>query len=83
MQLKKKLVLALAAYAVIAILAWRTLSEPRLRQLVWLVMGFFAFKSVLYWYRTSRARGGTNKSGASSSKFAAGTAPSGSKMETS
>jgi hypothetical protein len=54
MQLKNKLVLALAAYGCIAVLAWRTLSEPRMREFVWVVLGFFAFKSVLYWYRNSR-----------------------------
>jgi hypothetical protein len=55
MQLKNKLVLALTAYALIAVLAWRTLSEPRMREFVWVVLGFFAFKSVLYWYRNSCA----------------------------
>ena len=54
MQLKHKLLVALAAYALIAVAAWRTLSETRLREFVWLMLGFFAFKSVLHWYRTSR-----------------------------
>ena len=54
MRLKNKLVLALAAYAIIAVLAWRTLSEPRMREFVWVILGFFAFKSVLYWHRNSR-----------------------------
>jgi hypothetical protein len=53
MQVKHKLLLALAAYAGIAVLAWQTLSETKLRELVWLILGFFAFKSILHWYRTS------------------------------
>ncbi len=63
MQLKHKLVLALTAYAVIAILAWQTLTEPRLREFVWLILGFFAFKSVLYWYRASHASDDTSGTG--------------------
>jgi hypothetical protein len=50
MQLKHKLVLALLAYGAIAILAWQTLSEVKLRAFVWLVMGLFAAKSLLFWY---------------------------------
>jgi hypothetical protein len=59
MRLKNKLVLALTAYIAIAVLAWLTLSEPRLREFVWVVLGFFAFKSVLYWYRHSGSSDGT------------------------
>jgi hypothetical protein len=58
MQLKHKLLLALTAYAVIAIVAWQTLSETRLREFVWVTLGFFAFKSVWHWYRTLRAGNG-------------------------
>ena len=54
MRLKHKLLLALTAYLVIAVLAWQTLSETRVREFVWLVLGFFAFKSILHWYRRSR-----------------------------
>jgi hypothetical protein len=50
MQLKHKLGLSLLAYAALAVLAWQTLSEFRLRAFVWLVMGLFAVKSLLYWY---------------------------------
>jgi len=56
MRLKQKLILALVAYAVVALLAWQTLTEPRLRGLVWLVLAFFAFKSVLHWYREGESR---------------------------
>ena len=59
--IKKKFVLALIAYAVLGILAWTTLSdEPiqifdsnlKLRTGTLLILGLFAFKSVLYFWRT-------------------------------
>ena len=60
MQLKHKLALALAVYGLLAILAWHTLSEMKLREFVWVVLGFFAVKSVLFWYRSSLAAKETN-----------------------
>jgi hypothetical protein len=54
MQLKHKLALALACYGLIAILAWQTLTEAKLRGFVWIILFFFAFKSVLFWYRTTQ-----------------------------
>jgi len=59
--IKKKFVLALIAYAVLGILIWTTLSdEPirifngniRLRTGTLLIVGLFAFRSVLYYWRT-------------------------------
>jgi hypothetical protein len=59
--IKKKFVLALAAYAVLGVLAWFTLSdEPirllnaniRLRTGTFLILGLFAFRSALYFWRT-------------------------------
>jgi hypothetical protein len=59
--IKKKFVLALIAYAVFGVLAWTTLSdEPirvfngnvRLRTGTLLILGLFAFRSVLYFWRT-------------------------------
>jgi hypothetical protein len=61
--IKKKFVLALLAYAVLAGLAWVTLSdEPirvfdfglnvRLRAATLLVLGLFAFRAGLYFWRT-------------------------------
>ena len=58
---KKKFVVALAAYAVLGVLAWFTLSdEPirllnaniRLRTGTLLILGLFAFRSALYFWRT-------------------------------
>ncbi|MFZ0687939.1 MAG: hypothetical protein WAM89_20540 [Terriglobales bacterium] len=59
--IKKKFVLALVAYAVLGILAWTTLSdEPiqvfnanvRLRTGTLLILGLFAFRAGLYFWRT-------------------------------
>jgi hypothetical protein len=59
--IKKKFVLALIAYAVLGILAWTTLSdEPirvlsgnvRLRSGTLIVLGLFAFRAALYFWRT-------------------------------
>jgi len=59
--IKKKFVLALVAYAVLGILAWTTLSdEPiqilnaniRLRTGTLLILGLFAFRAALYYWRT-------------------------------
>ena len=61
MTIKKKFVLALIAYAVLGVLAWTTLSdEPiqvfnanvRLRSGTLLVLGLFAFRAGLYYWRT-------------------------------
>ena len=60
MTIKKKFVLALIAYAVLGILAWTTLSdEPirvfnanvRLRTGTLLILGLFAFRAALYFWR--------------------------------
>ena len=61
MTIKKKFVLALVAYAVLGVLAWTTLSdEPirvfdfsvKLRTGTLLILGLFAFKAALYFWRT-------------------------------
>ncbi len=61
MTIKKKFVLALIAYAVLGVLAWTTLSDDsiqifnanlKLRSGTLLILGLFAFKSVLYYWRT-------------------------------
>jgi len=59
--IKKRFVLALTAYAALGVLAWFTLSdEPirilsanvRLRTGTLLILGLFAFRSGLYFWRT-------------------------------
>ena len=61
MTIKKKFVLSLIAYAVLGVLAWITLSdEPirvfngnvRLRTGTLLILGLFAFRGALYFWRT-------------------------------
>ncbi|MFZ1916156.1 MAG: hypothetical protein WAU58_01180 [Terriglobales bacterium] len=61
MTVKKKFVLALIAYAVLGILAWTTLSDEAIQIFDWnlrlrtgtlLILGLFAFKSALYFWRT-------------------------------
>jgi hypothetical protein len=58
---KRKFVLALIAYAVLGILAWTTLSDEaiqildlnlKLRTGTLLILGLFAFKSALFFWRT-------------------------------
>ena len=59
--IKKKFVLALIAYAVLGVLAWTTLSdEPirgfnsnvNLRSATLVILGLFAFRAGLYFWRT-------------------------------
>jgi ABC-type uncharacterized transport system permease subunit len=59
--IRKKFGLALVAYAVLAVLAWTTLSdEPiqvfnanvRLRTGTLIILGLFAFRAALYFWRT-------------------------------
>ncbi len=61
MTIKKKFVLALIAYVVLGVLAWTTLSDDpiqifnaniRLRTGTLLILGLFAFRAALYFWRT-------------------------------
>ena len=61
MTVNKKFVLALIAYAVLGILAWPTLSDEAIPISGWnlkvrtgtlLILGLFAFKSALFYWRT-------------------------------
>ena len=61
MTVNKKFVLALIAYAVLGILAWTTLSDEPIQISGWnlklrtgtlLILGLFAFKSALFYWRT-------------------------------
>ena len=58
---KKKFAIALIAYAVLGILAWTTLSDEAVQIFDWnlklrtgtlLILGLFAFKSALFFWRT-------------------------------
>ena len=46
-----KLLGALGAYAVLALLAWQTLSNQSLRLVTWVVLGGLAVKTLLHWRR--------------------------------
>ena len=39
--------LALAAFAVLALLTWKTITDEKLRLATWLILALFAVKSVL------------------------------------
>ena len=51
-----KLGLALGAYAVLALAAWRTLSDARFRLATLVVLAAFAVKTLLDWQRARRER---------------------------
>jgi hypothetical protein len=42
-----RLQLALVAYAVLGVLAWKTIDDEKLRLATWLVLALFAVKSIL------------------------------------
>jgi hypothetical protein len=46
-----RLVTALAVLAVLAVLVWRTMEPGRFQYLTWLLLGFFAFRSILTWMK--------------------------------
>jgi hypothetical protein len=48
-----RMIVALAVLALLAVLVWRTMEPGRYQQLTWLLLGFFAFRTVL-----TRARRG-------------------------
>jgi hypothetical protein len=59
--IKKKFVLSLIAYAVLGVLAWTTLSDDSIRVLgadvklrtgTLVILGLFAFRGALYFWRT-------------------------------
>jgi hypothetical protein len=46
-----RLAIALAVLAVLAVLVWRTMEPGRFQYLTWLLLGFFAFRSILTWLK--------------------------------
>ncbi len=42
-----RLLVALVVLALLAVLVWRTMEPGKFQQLTWLLLGFFAFRSVL------------------------------------
>ncbi|MGH9669648.1 MAG: hypothetical protein ACRD3A_06010 [Terriglobales bacterium] len=51
-----KLWLALGAYAVLAVAAWRTLGDLRIRLATLVVLAGIAVKTLLHWQRERRER---------------------------
>ena len=51
-----KLWLALGAYAVLAVAAWRTLGDLRIRLATLVVLAGIAVKTLLHWQRQRRER---------------------------
>jgi hypothetical protein len=47
-----KLVVSLVIFAMLAVLAWRTMEPGRFQQLTWLLLGFFAARTVLTRFRS-------------------------------
>ena len=43
-----RLGVALAAYAVIALLAWQTISDERIRWVTWAILAMFAVRTLAY-----------------------------------
>ena len=42
-----RMVIGLAAIALLALAAWQTMEPSRIRSLTWILLGFFAFRVVL------------------------------------
>jgi hypothetical protein len=47
-----RLIVSLTVFAVLAVLVWRTMEPGRFQQLTWLLIGFFAFRTLLTWLRS-------------------------------
>jgi hypothetical protein len=54
-----RMIVALAVLAILAVLVWRTMEPGKYQQLTWLLLGFFAFRTVL----TRVGRGKVSKQG--------------------
>jgi len=46
-----RMVVALVVLALLAVLVWRTMEPGKYQQLTWLLLGFFALRTVLTWRR--------------------------------
>ena len=53
-QSNPRLLWSLAALVVLALLSWRTMEPGQAQKLTWLLLGFFAFRIVLSWFRSRR-----------------------------
>ena len=51
-----RLAVALAVFALLAVLVWRTMEPGRYQQLVWLLLAFFALRVLLGWQRARKMK---------------------------
>ena len=51
-----RLVVSLTVFAGLAVLVWRTMEPGRYQELTWLLLGFFAFRTLLTWLRGRSSR---------------------------
>ena len=47
-----RLMIALAAFAVLGVLSWQTMEPGKFRALTWILLGFFAFRMVIGYLRS-------------------------------
>ena len=46
-----RLIAAMFAFAVLAVLAWQTLPDERIRWITWAILGLFAARTLIHWRR--------------------------------
>ena len=46
-----RLIAAMVAFAVLAVMAWQTLPDDRIRWFTWAVLGLFAARTLIHWRR--------------------------------
>jgi len=49
-----RMAVALIVLALLAVLDWRTIEPGKMQQVVWLLLGFFALRIVLGWFRSRK-----------------------------
>ena len=47
-----RLMIALAAFAVLGLLTWQTMEPGKFRSLTWILLGFFAFRMAIGYLRS-------------------------------
>jgi hypothetical protein len=47
-----RLLIALAAFAVLGVLVWQTMEPGKFRSLAWILLGFFAFRMLIGYVRS-------------------------------
>ena len=59
----RKLLMALAAYVVLAVLAWQTLADQKVRLATFAILAFFALRTWLHWRRQAGQLSGRDPAG--------------------